>query len=335
MMRAFVTGASGFIGRRLVQDLARQGGPVTALLHRDAQELPVAIAKVQGSLEDGTDKLAEAMSGHDVVFHLAAQVSFDPRRLPDLLRVNGEGTRTVLSAAKKAGVDRTVVVSSASTIGFSDRAEGLLDEDAPFDPRWAERNPYLHSKRVAEEHAAEAVRGGQWVTIVNPTTVFGPGDRTLNSGTLVRQVAQSPAVPVPPGGSNVVDVDDVVSGILAAAARGQPGRRYILGGANLMFREIIDRIASVVGRRPILVPLPRAARYPMMAAAWLVQKATSSRLITPQIISDTFAYKFFSSRRAEDELGWRARRDFTTTLAAAWEYYRHEGLIAAPQGVAA
>jgi dihydroflavonol-4-reductase len=334
-MRAFVTGASGFIGRRLVQELARQGHQVTALLHRDAQELPTPIAKVQGSLEDGPDKLAEGMAGHDVVYHLAAQVSFDPRRLADLLRVNGEGTRSVLSAARKAGVGRTVVVSSACTIGFSDRAERVLDEITPFDPRWAERNPYLHSKHVTEAHAAEAARAGQWVTIVNPTTVFGPGDRTLNSGTLVRQVAQSPAVPVPPGGSNVVDVDDVVNGILAAAERGQPGRRYILGGANLMFREIIDRIASVIGRRPILVPLPRVARLPMMAAAWLVQKTTGSRLITPQIISDTFAYKFFSSRRAEDELGWRAGRDFTTTLAAAWKYYRQEGLIAAPGGVAA
>jgi dihydroflavonol-4-reductase len=335
MMHAFVTGASGFIGRRLVEQLARQGHLVTALLHRDAQELPAGVRTVKAALEDGPGKLAEAMAGHDVVFHLAAQVSFDPRRLPDLLRVNGEGTRTVLTAARQAGAARTVVVSSACTIGLSDRADRVLDEETPFEPRLEARNPYLRSKRVAEAYAADAARAGQWVTVVNPTTVFGPGDRSLNSGTLVRQVAESPAVPVPSGGSNVVDVDDVVNGIVAAAQHGRPGRRYILGGVNLLFREIVDRIVAVMGRRPVLVPLPAAARWPMMTAAWLVQRVMNSRLITPQIISDTFAYKFYSCRRAEAELGWRATRDFTTTLAAAWEYYRHEGLIAVPGGVAA
>ncbi|HVP12471.1 MAG TPA: NAD-dependent epimerase/dehydratase family protein [Phycisphaerae bacterium] len=334
-MHAFVTGASGFIGRRLVQQLVRQGHRVTALLHRDAQELPTAVATVRSALEDGPGRLAEAMAGHDTVFHLAAQVSFDPRKLPELLRVNGEGTQAVLAAAREAGVARTVVVSSACTIGLSDRADRVLDEDVPFELRLETRNPYLQSKRVTEAYAVEAAQRGQWVTIVNPSTVFGPGDRSLNSGTLVRQVALSPAVPVPPGGSNVVDVDDVADGIVAASLRGQPGRRYILGGVNLRFREIVDRIAGVIGRRPILIPLPSAARYPMTLAAWLVQRVTGSRLITPQIINDTFAFKFYSSHRAEAELGWQAKRDFTATVAAAWEYYRHENLIALPGGVAA
>lgn len=334
-MRAFVTGATGFIGRRLVDRLNQAGDDVTALVRSDAQELPGRAVAVVGRLEDGPDKLAVAMAGCDALFHLAAMVTFDPRRLPELLRVNAEGTRTVLSAAAKAGVARTVLVSSACTMGLSLRAADVLDEESPLDPRLEQRNPYMRSKRLAEEYAAEAARAGQWVATVNPTTVFGPGDRSLNSGTIVRQVAQAAAMPAPPGGSNVIDVDDVVDGILAAAERGRPGRRYILGGDNLPFREIIERIASVIGRRPLLVPLPRNARLPMTAAAWLVQRATGSRLITPQIVSDTFAYKFYSSRRAEAELGWRAKRSFTSTLAAAWDYYRRENLIASPVGVSA
>jgi dihydroflavonol-4-reductase len=334
-MRAFVTGATGFIGRRLVERLVGLGETVTALVRDQAQELPTRVAPVAGRLEDGPDKLAAGMADCDVVFHLAAMVTFDPRRLPELVRVNAEGTRTVLSAAAKAGVARTVFVSSACTMGLSHRATDILSEDAPLDPSLEQRNPYMRSKRLAEAYAIEAADAGQAVTIVNPTTVFGPGDRTLNSGTLVRQVAQAAAMPVPPGGSNVIDVDDVVDGILAAAQHGLAGRRYILGGANLTFREILEQIAAVVGRRPLLVPLPGVARLPMTAAAWLVQRATGSRLITPQIVGDTFAYKFYSSKLAESELGWRARRSFTSTLSAAWDYYRRENLIPLPVGATA
>jgi dihydroflavonol-4-reductase len=334
-MRAFVTGATGFIGRRLVDRLLETGAEVTAMARGREPAAPPAACLVNIALEDGPERLAEPMAGHDVVFHLAAKISFDPRSLPELLRVNGDGTRAVLAAARLAGVPRTVCVSSACTIGLSNRPDVVLDEDTPFDPRWEARNPYLRSKRLGEAYASEAVQAGQWVTVVNPTTVFGAGDRSLNSGTLLKQVAEARVLPVPPGGSNVVDVDDVVDGILAAAGHGRPGRRYILGGRNLAFREIIKRISSVVGRRPRLLTMRSAAKGPMMLGAWLVGQVAGSRLLTPQIVGDTFAYKFYSSRRAEVELGWRARRDFDRTLAAAWDYYRREGLIRAAVGATA
>ncbi len=333
-MRAFVTGATGFIGRCLVDRLVRDGDDVSALVRKDDHDLPATVRVAIGCVEDGREVLAQAMAGCDVVFHLAARVSFDPRSLTDLLRVNGDGTREVLAAARSASVPRTVVVSSACTIGLSDRPEKLLDENTPLDARLVDRNPYMRSKCAAEACAMEASRGGQWVVIVDPTTVFGAGDRTLNSGTLVRQVARAAVLPVPPGGSNVIDVDDVVDGLFAAAREGRSGKRYILGGANLRFGEILDSVASVVGRRPVMVPLPGLARLPMTVAAWVVQRLTGSRLITPQIVADTFAYKFFSSERAEAELGWRARRDFTSTLSSAWDYYRREGLITLQAGAA-
>lgn len=333
-MHAFVTGATGFIGRRLVQRVLGNGGDVTALVRDHGQELAGPAAIAHGALEDPVDALASAMRGHTVLFHLAGRVSFDPSQRADLTRVNSEGTRKVLSAASVAGVARTVIVSSACTIGLSKRPDRILDEDAPFEPELAKRNPYLHSKKLAEQHAMAAAEAGQWVTVVNPTTVFGPGDRTLNSGTLVRQVARAVLLPVPAGGTNVIDLDDVVEGILAAASRGRSGRRYILGGANLRFSAIIDRIGEIIDRRPIRVPMPSAARTPLVAAVWAMNQLTRNRLLTPQIIGDTFAFKYYSSHRAAAELGWRARRDFGETLARAWDYYRREGLIASPAGAA-
>ena len=326
-MRVFVTGATGFIGGRLVEHLTCAGHEVTALVRSEASGLPDSVAIVRGRLEDDVDTLGRAMCGHDVLFHLAACISFDPRRLPELLRVNAEGTDRVLAAARRGSVSRTVVVSSACTIGLAGRADCVLDEETPFDSRLADRNPYLRSKHVCEQHAVTAARAGQWVSIVNPTTVFGAGDRSLNSGTLVHKTATSRVMPVPPGGSNVVDVDDVAAGIAAAAERGRSGVRYILGGDNLRFSQIVDRIAAVVGRRPRLIRLGSAMRLPMSAAAWVVQRLTGSDLITPQIIADTFAFKFYSSDRARTELGWEARCDFGTSVSAAWDYYQRHGLI--------
>lgn len=334
-MRVFVTGATGFIGRRLLDHLLRAGVGVTALVRRETQELPVSVATCRGDLGDEVGKLAAHMQGHDVLYHLAAKVSFDPADLDVMIETNGEGTRRILAAAAQAEVARTVVVSSACTIGLSTDPNEVLDENTPADPALESRNPYLKSKLVAERYAQTAVAEGQWVVIVNPTTVFGPGDRSLNSGTLVRQVAGASVMPVPSGGSNVIDIDDVVTGIIAAGQNGRSGGRYILGGANLRFREIIDRIVTVVGRRPFLVFLPAMARLPMAMAAWWIHKATGSRLITPQIVADTFAFKFYSSHRAESELGWRARRDFTDTLSSAWDYYLEKGLITCPSGAVA
>ena len=334
-MRAFVTGATGFIGRRLVERLLQAGDEVTALVRNPASLMPPPVRVVHGALCDDVESLQSAMAGCDIVYHLAARVSFDTAELEQLLQINACGTRNVLMAAKAAsgatgGLSarvRTVVVSSACTIGLSHDAGRLLDESAQCDRSLPQRNPYMRSKLAAEAHAFEAARAGQDVVVVNPTTVFGPGDRSLNSGTIVRQVARARVMPVPPGGTNVIDVDDAADGIRAVGLRGRPGRRYILGSSNLRFQQIVERVAEVIGRRPLLVPLPLMARHPMAAAAWVVQRISRSRLITPQIVADTFAFKFFSSRRAESECGWRAQRDFTSTLAAAWDYYRREGLI--------
>ena len=326
-MRAFVTGATGFIGGRLVEQLARAGHRVTALVRCGAGDLPGSIQKIRGGLEDAVETLGLAMRGHDVVFHLAARISFDPRRWAELQRVNAEGTRRVLEAARRESVRRTVVVSSACTIGITSQANRVLDEDTPFDERLADRNPYLKSKQQCERHALEAARDGQWVCIVNPSTVFGAGDRTLNSGSLIHKTATWRVLPVPPGGSNVVDVEDVASGIVAAAERGRSGVRYILGGENLRFRELFDRIAVVVGHRPRMLRLSGPMRWPMTAAAWLIQRLTHSDFITPQIIADTFAFKFYSSDRARRELGWEPGRDFSASVSAAWDYYRGHGLI--------
>lgn len=324
-MRALVTGATGFIGRRLVDRLLAQGDEVVALVRDGRHGLPSTVRIQAGDLTR-RDTLGDAGVGCRRLYHLAGLITFDPREREHLRQVNAQGTADLLRAAERWDVERSVVVSSACTVGLSATPDRLLDEEAEPSPATVSANPYLASKLEAE-HFAASVAKTRHVVVVNPSTVYGPGDHSLNSGTLIRQVARAPALPLPPGGSNVVDVDDVVTGILLAAERGHPGQRYLLGGYNLHFTEIIETMARVVGRRPLLLPVPRFTRGLFAAAAWGLGRLAGSRLLTAQIVEDLFAFKFYSSRRAHDELGWTPRTSFEQSVRGAWAYYRERGLV--------
>jgi dihydroflavonol-4-reductase len=324
-VRAFVTGATGFIGRRLVNQLLMNDVEVVALVRREDHRLPAGVQIAHGDVLQ-PDSFGDAGKGCDRVFHLAAKITFDPRQRAELIRCNGEGTAHVLSAAQRWSVARVVVMSSAITLGLSYSDGAILDEDASPAAAMLQRNPYMAGKLAAEASAAAAAKH-QHVVIVNPTTVYGPGDRGLNSGALIARVYRSLVLPVPPGGGNVVDVDDVVAGILAAAERGATGRRYVLGGENLRFSQIFSTVAEVVGRRPLFVPVGRWMRRPTAGAAWLAGRLTGSRFLTPQVVGDMFAFKFYTSDRARRELGYAPQYSFRQSVARAWEFYQREGLI--------
>ncbi len=324
-MKVFVTGATGFIGRRLVEQLQRDGCDVIALVRHPNHHLPAGVRTVRGDILSPAS-LENAGTGCERLFHLAAMISFDQGHREHLMQINGQGSTNILAAARRWHVERSVIVSSACTIGISYSEKHILNEDAPLSQGLAEQNPYLASKLLTEQAAITASQD-QAVMIVNPTTVYGPGDFTLNSGTLIKQLTQSHAVPVPPGGSNVVDVDDVVAGIIAAGEKGKTGRRYILGGQNLAFSQIFSTVASVVKHHPLMIPLPFWMRRPMSLTAGMMGRLTGSRFLTPQIIGDLFAFKYFSNERAKQELVWNSKYSFQESVARAWQFYQREGLI--------
>lgn len=324
-MKAFVTGATGFIGRRFIEKLRKEGFEVIALVRNEKHGLPKGIHVVYGDILE-PESLGDSGLGCDRLYHLAGMITFDPRLRNELLRVNGQGTANILSASHRWKVKRTVIVSSACTVGLSYAKGQILDEGSPLDKRLVKKNPYLESKLAAEK-AAIAAAENQIVVVVNPTTVYGPGDRSLNSGALVLRIASSAIVPLPPGGSNVVDVDDVVEGILAAGEYGQAGRRYILGGENLSFSQIFTTMASVVKHHPILIPLPIWIYKPVTGAAWFAGQFTKSRFLTPQILGDMFAFKYYSNALAKQELGWIPRYSFQESVRRAWDFYQQEGFV--------
>ncbi|PKN01961.1 MAG: hypothetical protein CVU77_03230 [Elusimicrobia bacterium HGW-Elusimicrobia-1] len=323
-MKAFVTGAGGFLGRNLVDELLAAGHEVRALT-RAGGGLPSAVETIAGDVTDAAS-LAKAVEGCDVCYHLAALVDFSPSKRNESLDVNVGGTRNVLSAARSAGVKKIVVASSAITLGSSKKPSLIRDETFYPDPSQIRQNPYTESKLAVEEECRKASDSGQNVTVVNPTTVYGRYDRSLNSGAIIMTVRAASVVPAPPGGGNVVDARDVARGMLLAAEKGRSGRRYVLGAHNLLFAEIFAVIARVLGKKPLFVPVPRVARLPAVLAASLVGRLSGNRFLTAHTVGDLFRYKYYSSAAALADLGWIPAYSFQESVRDALAYYERAGI---------
>jgi dihydroflavonol-4-reductase len=198
--------------------------------------------------------VARALDRVDVVFHAAAKVGIGLRELDEFRAVNVEGSRTVASAARRAGV-RMLHVSSVDTLGFGTREQPATEERRP-EPQAAV--PYLISKREAEAAVLEEHAAGLDVVIVNPVYVLGPWDWKPSSGRMLLEIARGASRLAPPGGNDFAHAEDVARGILAAADRGRSGERYILGGEALSYREAFELFARITGGpRPLLtVPGP-------------------------------------------------------------------------------
>jgi len=275
-VRAYVTGASGFIGSHVARTLRADGW------------------EVRDELIDVGDRagLERAMAGCDAVFHLAALYSFrgDPRELE---RVNVDGTRNVLEAARAAGVARVVHTSTCATCGpVPGRA--ATEEDGP--PDWELTVPYKATKLAGERLALAAAADGLDVVVVNPTTPVGEGDWVPTpTGRMVRGVATGRFRGYLSGtGVNLVDVHDVARGHVLAFERGTRGERYLLGGTDMPLRDAFALIAGAAGRRPPRLRVPYG----------VARAAAAARLLNRHEIALARWPMYFSSAKAKRELGY-------------------------------
>ncbi|MFT5143439.1 MAG: dihydroflavonol-4-reductase [Rhodothermales bacterium] len=251
MSRTLVTGATGFLGAHLVRILVGNGEAVRVLIRSPKRmdilnDVADQVEIVQGDVRD-FDDVQDALVGVDRVFHCAAFVGFGGRSESDVMMdVNVGGTRTVVDAALSAGVERVVHTSSIAALGRTENSTGCLDETAT----WAEsvlNTAYAVSKHLAELEVHRAVAEGLDAVIVNPSLVMGPGRAGENTLRIAERIRDRKLPVMPSGATNVVDVEDVVKGHVAAMERGRSGERYILAGQNLPWTEIIGTLAHCLG----------------------------------------------------------------------------------------
>jgi len=328
MSVAVVTGATGLLGANVAAALREAGHEVRCTRRSTSRVDHLDALDLSWVLADLTDPaaLAAACEGVDVVFHCAAQVDIRPRATEAMERANVDGTVHVCAAARAAGA-RLVHCSTVSAVGL---ATGAADADETTELNFAAHglhDGYVDTKHRAEEVVRDAVSDGLDAVIVNPGFMFGPYDRKPSSGTMILAVKAGRTLAWTPGVNSFVDVRDVADGMLRAWQRGEAGRRYILAGDNLCYRDIFQRIADVVGGT---APRHRAP-WPLLWSLGKLGDVAERITGREQEMNSTkarwaFCEGFrFSSRRAEEELGY-TRRPVEEGIGAAMAWFVDHGM---------
>jgi dihydroflavonol-4-reductase len=324
-----VTGASGFVGSAVARQLLQMGEQVRVLVRSTSSRVNLADPKldiVQGDLRDAAS-LERALQNVRVLFHVAADYRLWARDDNEIIRINVEGTRALMEAARHAGVERIVYTSSVATLKA--RPGGVpSDETFPLDER-AAVGAYKYSKVVAERLVERMVAEQSLpAVIVNPSTPIGPGDvRPTPTGRIIVEAAAGRMPGFVDTGLNLVHVEDVAAGHIAAWQKGRIGERYILGGEDVRLGDMLAEIARFVGRTPPKLRLPRRLIFPIAYGAEAVAYFTGKEpFVTTTGLKLAKDLMFFSSAKAERELGYRAR-PYGEAVADAITWFRRNGYL--------
>jgi dihydroflavonol-4-reductase len=331
-MKAFVTGATGFVGSHVARELANHGADLRLLVRASSPTRNIDglhADRVVGDLRE-PDSLRTAITGCDVVYHLAADYRLwtrDAADMQSMYRSNVEGTRALIDAARRAGVRRIVYCSSVATMGFTGNGRPA-DEDSPV--RLEDMiGHYKRSKFIAEQVAIEAGKSGGDVVVVNPTTPVGEGDvKPTPTGRIILDFLKRKFPAYVDTGLNLVDVRQVARGHIAALEKAIPGERYILGGENLTLKQILDKLADFTGLSAPRIRLP----YVFALAAGAGDTLVSGRFLRrePRVTLDAVRMgrkkMWVSSEKAQRELGWKLV-SVDDALRRAAEWFQANGYV--------
>jgi dihydroflavonol-4-reductase len=328
MSRVVITGASGLLGGNLAAELTAAGHQVAAIRRagtRTAHLDDLAIEWHDAEL-GSVDAMTRAFRGAACVFHCAAAVSLRRAVTPEMTAANVTGTANVIDAAVAAGVARMVHTSSVVAVGVSTDGRPC-DETAPwnFDTEGL-ADAYAITKHRAED-VVRAAADRIDAVIVNPTYLFGPRDARPSSGRLIVDVVRGRVPGWTPGYNNFVDARDVARGLIAAWQRGRRGERYILAGHDMMYRDVMRRIAEIAGTPPPRLRVPRPAAWLFGKWGDLVERTGREPVVNSVQIRYAYTDRFrFQSDKAARELGYQIR-PLEPTLRDAIDWFKRHGKL--------
>jgi dihydroflavonol-4-reductase len=257
-VRAFVTGATGFIGGRLAAKLRERGDEVVALVRNPdkASGLQQAgVELIEGDLGD-VDAIRRGCEGADAVFHAAAiyKVGIPKSQHDEMYETNVRGTERVLDAAAQSAVPKIVYLSTINVFG---NTKGEIVDESYKRPGDDFLSYYDRTKYESHQVALDRIAKGAPVVIVQPGGVYGPNDHS-EVGNLIDQfrAGKLPLIPFPDTGLNMVHVDDVADGCILAYENGQIGESYVLGGEITTMRGLLEKVAQIEGKKPPKRALP-------------------------------------------------------------------------------
>ena len=322
-----VTGASGFVGSAIANAARAAGYRVRVLVRASSPRINIVPGDevVVGDICDRAS-LAAAMGGVRYLVHAAADYRLWSPDPGEIIRTNVEGTRAVMEEALRTRVERIVYTSSVATLELRD--DRPADETCPLSASRA-IGAYKKSKVIAERLVEEMVQRRQLpAVIVNPSTPIGPRDvKPTPTGRIIVEAARGRMPGFVDTGLNLVHVDDVAAGHLAALQRGRNGERYILGGENVRLGTMLADIAAIVGRRPPTLRFPIAALYPIaLGAEWLARLTGRTPFATRDGLRMARHHMFFNDAKARRELGYTSR-PYRDGIADAIAWFKQAGYL--------
>ncbi len=327
-MSTLVTGAAGFLGSHVTRQLVARGDDVRVLLRASSTNRAIAdlpLEYVTGDLRDPAS-LDRAMKGVKRVFHVAADYRLWAKRKQDIYDSNVGGTKNLLDAAKRAGVEQLIYTSTVATIAVDRLQHPNEFTDAKLEEMVGH---YKRSKWMAEKEALGAAKSGLPVIVAMPTTPVGPWDwKPTPTGKIILDFLNGKMPGYVKTGLNFVGVEECGAGHLLIAEKGKVGERYLLGGENLTLKQMLDTLAKITGLRAPILKIPHGlalgVAYANTALSRLVGREPG---IPVEGVKIARHMMFVDCARAKGELGFQAG-PVAAALERAVRWYEANDYIA-------
>jgi len=327
-MTTLVTGASGFLGSHVARQLVARGEDVRVLMRASSTNRAVAdlsLEYVTGDLRDPAS-LDRAMKGVKRVFHVAADYRLWARRSKDIYDSNVGGTKNLLAAAERAGIEQLIYTSTVATIAVDRPQLPNESTDAKLEEMIGH---YKRSKWMAEREVLDAAKNGAPVIVAMPTTPVGPWDwKPTPTGKIILDFLNGKMPGYVETGLNFVGVEECAAGHLLISEKGKIGERYLLGGENLTLKAMLDLLSKITG-----LPAPRLKIPHGLALGVAYANTVFSRLLgrEPGIpvegVKIARHMMFVDCSRAQRELGFQPG-SVAAALERAVRWYEANGYIA-------
>jgi dihydroflavonol-4-reductase len=327
-MNTLVTGAAGFLGSHVTRQLVARGDEVRVLLRASSTNRAIAdlpLEYVTGDLRDPAS-LERAMKGVKRVFHVAADYRLWAKRKQDIYDSNVGGTKNLLDAAKRAGVEQLIYTSTVATIAVDRPQHPNEFTDAKLEEMVGH---YKRSKWMAEREALGAAKSGLPVIVAMPTTPVGPWDwKPTPTGKIILDFLNGKMPGYVKTGLNFIGVEECAAGHLLIAEKGKVGERYLLGGENLTLKQMLDTLAKITGLRAPILKIPHGLALGVAYANTVFSRLVGREPGIPvEGVKIARHMMFVDCARAERELGFQAG-PVVAALERAVRWYEANGYIA-------
>ncbi len=320
-MKVLVTGATGFIGRNLVEELLKNGYDVRILARTPGKiRWEKNVEEVKGDVLV-YDSLPPAMDGVDGVFHLAGIISTRKKDEKLMYEINFIGAKNIFQAAYEAGIKRFLYLASIFALGA-----GTKDQPANENINYNLGHlpiPYFRAKRAAELESFRYLERGLPIIYVYPTFCIGPGDEYISSSRLIVDFLNGKIPAAAPGGFNVIDVRDTVRGLRLGYEKGKIGEKYIVGGTNISYKKFLKELANLTGKKPPRLVIPAS----ILKYSGLI---FDNLMKNPPVDYGTGLmagyYWYYEDSKARNQLG-HTSRPLRESLQDAVEWFKKHGYI--------